>query len=533
MSACLRWGLAGLLSVLGIGSASADVSLSLRIPESETWVLGDTIPLYWRFENGSSRPMGFMWEGCCRLNGKLEIWQMDLAEALETSPPGQALAHMFAKADRLEPGVGKEYETRLSDWVGLPGTGRYRLRGTYRGVLPTQVPQVPKGLDLWRDAASSGTVEVSVLSVADYLAQRETRTRTSGVRVTVSGPRKISPSEPTSWTVTFDNQGPSARAWSWPDRVALWVVNATGHRVAPAAVISGTSETGVLEAGQVRSARFSISPDRWEGVALGAYSVFVERESGAPGEPRVPSNVLSVDWKLGPDEVRRLVQDAARGSGTGARNASLKMLRVYLGDVGPVLANLDRSGWDENALRLADRLVLASRLRSLLPHPGKVEIPVAVDVRGECTWAQPILVKATAGMGGGVTGQMQEVLAVRRHLGWEPQLVLVPAEETLLGTLIQTGGKLATDPSEWSGLPEALVPIGPTNGLVRLTLRDATVGEIAAGSESLREGEDLREDPKGARFLAKSSVPWKRLRQAVESVCRPGDRREVVVVHGR
>jgi len=518
------------LSGLAVLNASASVSLSLRIPEAETWVLGDTIPLYWRFENGSPRAMGFMWEGCCRLNGKLEILQVDRAVPLETFPPGQALAHMFAKADRLEPGVGREYDTKLSDWVGLPGTGRYRLRGTYRGVLPTQVPQVPKGLELWRDAATSEPVEVSVLSVGDYLAQREHRTRQRGVRVTISGAARISPSEATSWTVTFENPTPNSRAWSWPDRVALWVVDAKGHRVAPAAVIAGRPETGVLGAGETRSQRFSISPDRWEGVALGAYSVFVDLEQGGADEPRVPSNLLSVDWRMGRDEVRRLVMDAARGAGTGARNASLKMLRVYLGEVGPELAALDRAGWDENARRLADRLVLAARLRPLLPHPGMVEIPVAVDERGDGKWEQPILREAMEGMGGGVLGQMRELLAVRRHLGWEPQLVLVPAENTLLGTLTQAAEKLTMDPSEWSGLPEVLVPVGSTNGFVRLTLRGAVVGEIPAGSESLRDGEDLREDPKGARFLAKSSVPWKRLRQAVEAACKAGEQREVVVI---
>ena len=41
------WGWCLLLSVVGIGRVSAEVSLSLRIPKSETWVLGDPIPLKW------------------------------------------------------------------------------------------------------------------------------------------------------------------------------------------------------------------------------------------------------------------------------------------------------------------------------------------------------------------------------------------------------------------------------------------------------------------------------------------------------
>ncbi|MBL9126422.1 MAG: hypothetical protein JNL97_02185, partial [Verrucomicrobiales bacterium] len=124
---------------LGLAAATAAVSLTLHVPEAETWVLGDAIPLNWRFRNDSKQPLGFMWEGCCRLNGRLEVARVDrgVPEDLGTVPPGQALAHMFAKADRLEPDLAKDYDTRVGDWVALPGTGRYRLRGTYRGVLPT------------------------------------------------------------------------------------------------------------------------------------------------------------------------------------------------------------------------------------------------------------------------------------------------------------------------------------------------------------------------------------------------------------
>src|SRR5690606_1313859 len=124
----------------------------------------------WKFTNRSGTPLGFMWEGCCRLNGKLEVTTRE--GSIATTPQGTALAHMFARADRLDPGVPKEYETLVSDWVELPGTGTYALRGTYRGVLPTQVPQVPRGLGLWRDAATSEPVQLAVLSVGDYLAQR-------------------------------------------------------------------------------------------------------------------------------------------------------------------------------------------------------------------------------------------------------------------------------------------------------------------------------------------------------------------------
>lgn len=256
----------------------AAVGLDLRIPEAETYVLGDAIPLYWRFSNGSTQALGFMWEGCCRLNGRLEV--RTASGEVPVAPPGQALAHMFAKADRLEPGVPKDYDTRVGDWVRLPGTGTYRLKGTYRGVLPSQYPQVQRGLALWRDAADSPELELRVLAVADYLSQREERVRRRGLRLTLEGPARVSPLAPTRCRVTFENTSGSAQSVSWPDGVALWVVDGRGERVAPAAVVGGPVETLDVPAGGRVERAFVVESDRFEGETFGEHTWFVDLAAG-------------------------------------------------------------------------------------------------------------------------------------------------------------------------------------------------------------------------------------------------------------
>ncbi|MGE3309177.1 MAG: hypothetical protein AB7O66_04340 [Limisphaerales bacterium] len=465
-----------------MGSRSeAAVSLALRIPEVETWVLGDAIPLSWEFTNGSDRPLGFMWEGCCRLNGRLDVSAADTGARLETVPPGQALAHMFARADQLEPGIGKPYETKISDWVGLPGSGRYRLQGTYRGVLPSQFPQVARGLALWKDAATSAPIEIAVLSVADYLAEREDRSRRGGLWVTLSGPARLSPREPTRFGVRLENRGSTERRLVWPDQAALWVVDSTGRRAAPSAVIRGATAGHLLPPGGTTEFEFEIEPDRWEGETFGPYSVFLDLAAGEGGAPRVPSNPLALEWRLGPDDVEALVREAARGSGTGYRNAALKRLRVHLGDVGTLLERLDRTRLDPEARGLADRLTLAWRVRPIGPRPGGVDLPVRLDRDGVARWGDPVLVAAFRSRGNAMVEQAAEVVAIRRHLGWDVTLVIRPELVTQVGRILEAArGMVGDDPTGWAGPAELRLPEVGTNAPVRLLLTGGAPGLLDA-----------------------------------------------------
>lgn len=512
--------------------ARAAVGLTLRIPEAQTWVLGDAIPLYWRFSNQSTQALGFMWEGCCRLNGQLSVSTMESNGRLEMLPPGQALAHMFAKADRLEPGIAKEYDTKVSDWILLPGTGQYRLQGTYRGVLPTQFPQVQRGLSLWRDAALSPAVELSILSVADYLAQREERERRRGWRMTLTGPNRLSPLTPATFRVRLEPLGASANRLKWPDDLTLWVVDAQGRRRAPMAVITaGAANQDLPPTGGVDVA-FVIAPDRFEGEPLDDYSVFVDLAEGGEGRPRVPSNMMPLSWRWGADEVENLVREASRGAGTGGRNASLKMLRVYLGDVGPDLERLDRSRLDPGAAGLADRLLLAARLRPLSPRPGAVGLAVAVRADGGVAWGDPRVAAAFRGKGADFRAQLQDVVAVRRHLGWELTPVLVPTDDAPLAAVLRASDQLNSDATEWAGAPGIQWQVGTNTMPARLIFKAAAEGATLRDADGGLRGQDLRaqwlKEPPGPVTIS-GATPWASLQRQLDGLARPGELREILV----
>lgn len=527
-------------------NAGGDVALSLRVPEAETWVIGDAIPLYWRFSNQSTQALGFIWEGCCRLNGRLDVKAVGSASGLEALPVGQALAHMFAKADRLDSGSAKEYPTKVGDWVNLPGTGRFVLNGTYRGVLPTQTPQVPRGLGMWKSLSKSEPIELSVLAVDDYLGQTADRVGRRGLRVSMSGPSQLPPLGPAMFRVVLENVGARERQLTWPDDEALWVLNAAGRRVAPLAVISGSAELVTLKPGERLEREFALTSDRFETEALGDYQMFVDLASGGPGEPRVPSNVVPLEWRLDSAEVAELVGHAAKGAGTGARNAPLKLLRVYLPEVGKHLAELDRSRFEPEARLLADRLLLASRIRPLAPRPGEAGVPLAIGASGELHWGSDVLRDAFAADRRGFREQVAELLTVRRHLGWDVTLVLVPDDSVRVERLGGLAGEFGALAPELAGPVELRWDVGGTNGPVRVSLGKAGVSgalepDMAAIAKRDGGGWKLEipgRNPEGAprvgvgylRVAIPGDVTWGELRAVLAPNVVSGGRLDATIV---
>lgn len=551
------WGLVTAAFLGTMPVARGAVELVLRIPEAETYVLGDAIPLLWRFQNGGGEPLGFMWEGCCRLNGKLEVRRV--GTELPTVPPGQALAHMFAKADRLDPGIAKEYDTRVSDWVQLPGTGTYDLRGTYRGVLPTQFPQVPRGLALWREAAVSPVVRLEVLSVEDYLAERGDRVRRGGLRVSLEGPAHLSPLEPRRWRVTFENQGDRSRRIPWPDGLALWVIRNGSDRVAPAAVLTGPTEMLEVPTGTALSREFEVEPDRFEGEAFDDYVWFVDVAS-LEGRPRVPSNPHPVTWRWSAEELRDLVHAAARGAGTGARNAPLKRLRVHLGEVGHALDELHRRETDPAAAALAGRLAFAARIRPLRPTPGLVVFRCRMEPDGTVGWESPRLTEALtdtdrdteARRAGGTSpdgaweSSLTSILGVRRHLGWEVGVEVVPAPATPLSHLHQVAARLEAHLGDLSGPLTVVLSGDATVAPPRVEVVGVGEGEVGSDVTVLRIGSDRRVGVRGTlavdlvreedlvawgkqagfplRVAAESGLPWGVFESRIRPLLGPGAR---------
>lgn len=532
--------LVGLAAFLGSGLVRAEVRLELRIPPAETYVIGDSIPLNWRFSNLSTQALGFMWEGCCRLNGKLEVQSAE--GNLPTFPPGQALAHMFAKADRLDPGVPKEYDTRVGDWIQLEASGSYRLKGTYRGVLPTQFPQVRPGLALWRDAAQSDPIALTVMTVADYQAQRATREQRRGLRLTLSGPDRLLPLQPATFRVRLDNTSSQPVKVGWPDDEALWVLDRHDRRVAPAAVLEGVTEPVEIPASGFVERSFTLSSDRFESEPLGDYSMFVEVREGPDGAPRVPSNRLPLAWKLDPAQVRDLVTSAASGAGTGARNAPLKLLRVYLGELTSMLAALDRSGLTPEARVLADRLTLAASLKPMAPKPGLVELTLALDDRGNAAWSDPRIPAALGSEATTPESQALQILGVRRHLGWELALHLAPVESTPVRHVVRQLSEWKVLSADWASAPSVVRSMGVSNAPVQWRAAEAgaasSMPRLEIGTTSrqwIASSTDGRGQPVVSddelraysgtgelQVVVDREITWGRMLKAMEPLLRPG-----------
>lgn len=435
--------LSGFLALAGEAPTASAVRAELIISPAETYVIGDTVPLFWRFHNTTREPLAFMWEGCCRLNGRLTVTQAD--RPLEPIPPGQALAHMFAKAERLEPGQGRDFDTRLGDWVRLTNSGSYRLQGRYTGVLPDQHPQVPKGTALWRDAAATGPIEVGLLTVDDYLAERAGRAERRGLKLELTGPAALPPLKPAPFQVTVHNTGLATNRLGWPDAVRLWIVDRHGERVALASAgVEGQYEEVALAPGAALTRAIAFSSDQLEGEPLGDYRVFLDLAAGETGQPRVPSNVLPLRWQLSDAAVAELVAAAAAGHRTGARNAPLKLLRVYVAELGPALDKVAGDAAVPPAVQaLAKQLRLASILKPLAPKPGRVDWTLVVDSAGRLTFRDPPLAAAAAGQGEGLADQLAALLAVRRHLGCEVGVRLEPLPTVTIGRLLAGVGELS------------------------------------------------------------------------------------------
>ncbi|MFN0069466.1 MAG: hypothetical protein ACKVYV_17750 [Limisphaerales bacterium] len=443
--------IAGLALALALSARAADpaVDVSLRFPEAETWVLGDDIPLFWHFENRSAVPLAFMWEACCRQNGRMTVTSNGVP--IDTVPPVTAVAHMFARAETLPPGEVREFETKLSDWAVLPGTGRYTLAGTYTGVTTNQQPVVPRNLPVWRGTTATPPVEVALLGVEDYLRQRGPRAARRGLELKLAGPSALTPLGTNTWRLEVRNRAAEPRTLVWPDQFQPWVIDAAGRRLARGAVFDAPQETFDLAPGATWSREFSLAADRFEREPLGDHRLFVDLASASAGEPRVPSNVLPLAWQLPPAAVADLLNLAAQGTAAGGRNPALRLLRQYLAELAPTLAALDGAGLDAPARPLLKRLRQAARLKPVSPRPGLAVLDVRFDEAGRAAWVDVRLATNLPALDPPRGEAFAPLVALRRDLGWSLEIRLLPAPGTRLADL----ARFAT------AVPEAEAGSGP------------------------------------------------------------------------
>ncbi|MEN9574119.1 MAG: hypothetical protein RL514_1974 [Verrucomicrobiota bacterium] len=446
-------------------STNQAVRVEISIPPAQTHVLGDATPLVWRFTNTSTQALAFMWEGCCRNNGKVEMKRQGppppvtgivpphngpgsgiyspkcdhckqtrkLGElTVESTVAGPSQAHQFARAVRLGPGATQEFNTLLADWVKAEFTGDYKVRAQYLGVSPKQRPQMPRGVALWNGRTASTELDLSLLSVADYLAERAAREATRQVRLELSGPAKLVPFQPVPLKLKLTNISRTEQRLDWPACIDLWLLTTNGSRVVPASEPQlGAAETLVLPVGGTVEREVPFSHELFVGELLGAYQVFADlRET--TNALRVPSNPIAVAWQLDRDAVTQLLRDAADKPLTGARNAPLKLLRIYLGDLAAPLAAVSTAALSPAAAKLTADLRTAAALKPLSPRPGRVDLSLSIALDGKFQFNEVEVAAVFAGRALPPAEQLRAVLALRHHLGWEVGVGLKPEPGTLL-----------------------------------------------------------------------------------------------------
>ena len=414
-----------------LGNAE-EVELRLAIPEAPFHVIGDPVPLRWEFVNRGDQRLAFMWEGCCRLNGRVtaSLGQLTLHSDPATSA-AQLTAHLFARAARLLPGKAAIFETNLGDWLNIDRSGEYQLTARYTGLLDNQQPQVGRGWQLWKDSAMAEPIRATLLTPDDYIARRGQ----AGLALQLDGPGRLLPLRKTVLELELSNPSGTERMIHWPSDFAIWFLGTTGRRapLTPTHIRSAPEQL-LLAKNQRLARRIEIDSTALENRALGRYRLFVDYKTAAT---RTPSNAVPLDWRLGATELQQLIGLASGGAKTGRRNRPLKLMRLHLGEIGQALGQVPESELTEDGVKLLRELRLAAALKPFAPKPGQVTVKLRVTGDGAIQFADTALGQAFRD-GEPATGQLAALLSVRRHLGWTITLELHPDKDTTPGLLTAT-----------------------------------------------------------------------------------------------
>jgi hypothetical protein len=173
------------------------------------------------------------------------------------------------------------------------------------------------------------------------------------------------------------------------------------------------------------------------------------------------------------DVVIDLVKRAAAGSKLGFRNAPLKLLRVYLGEIGASLDKAARKLPDPVARELALDLWKAGCLKPLAPKPGTVAWSLQLQADGNLRMLTADLEQVAATFP--ASSRLSDLHALRRHLGWTVEFTLEPEAGVGMAELFRA----AKEVHSVQGAAGAWVRAGTfgaiTNRIGGLTLRNSSV----------------------------------------------------------
>ena len=403
---------------------AAEVELRLAIPEAPFHVIGDPVPLRWEFVNRGDQRLAFMWEGCCRLNGRVtaSLGQLTLHSDPATSA-AQLTAHRFARAARLLPGKPAIFETNLGDWLNIDRSGEYKLTARYTGLLDNQQPQVGRGWQLWKNSATAQPIHATLLTPSDYIARRNQ----AEIALRLDGPDRLLLLNPTMLELKLLNLSETPKTIHWPSDFALWFLDATGGRspLAPTS-IRAASEKLVLAKNQRLAKRIEIAPGAFDGQSLEQYRLFVDYKTATS---RTPSNAVPLDWQLNVGDLQQLIHLASGGAKTGLRNRPLKLMRLHLGELRQTLGQVPASDLNKKGKKLLKELQLAAALKPFSKKPGLVTVKLGITNDGSIKFADDALAQAFQGENP-ITDQLGHLLNIRKHLGWSVAIQLHPYATT-------------------------------------------------------------------------------------------------------
>jgi hypothetical protein len=444
------------------------IRLALSLPKGSNYVIGDQIPLQWSFDNQSTQALAFMWEGCCRVNGRVQMKRLsapipptgdvrpnhlgvgvgiysaaclhcklarrDTELEVPAAEQGPATAHMFARAVRLNGGRTQEFPSTLENWVLLEETGDYTLTGHYLGVHPRQQPQMPKRTKLWSGRTESGAINLSLLSVDDYLKESVPRQAARGIRLSFSAPKRIEPFEKVTLSMTLENTGNTPQTINWPGDASFWLVNQKGRRIAASRYAIGRFGDAItLQPRRPQEVTFVIDHELLSGQPFGEYRAFMELNQSSD-LVRAPSNDALIGWHIDQAAAAQLLIQAADHPAVGHRNPQLKLLRVYLSELTDTLAGMSLANTLPKARSLLSDLQQASQLKPHQKTPGRANINVRIDRNG-ATLQDPPLLRALPRADQAVSEKIARVASLRRHLGWSLALNLRVAADAELRTV--------------------------------------------------------------------------------------------------
>ncbi|MEE2947278.1 MAG: hypothetical protein VX392_03075 [Verrucomicrobiota bacterium] len=411
----------GIAAPVGQGQ---QVELSISVPNAPFHVISDPVPLHWKFVNHGDHRLAFMWEGCCRLNGRVtaSLGQTTLQSESVTSA-AQLTAHRFARAARLLPGQPTVFKTNLGDWLSIDRSGDYLLTARYTGLLDNQQPNVTPGWQLWRQSANSKPVEATLLTPPDYVAKRIKLSQKSGLTLGLIKSKKWKPIDGTEFDLTFKNQSSQPMSLAWPSAFRIWILDANGRRVplTPTQIKSAPEELTIKPGGLLKK-NVLIGGGALDSKPFGAYRIFVDYKSI---DHRSPSNMVNIDWRLGQAQLIELLHAASGGAKTGLRNKPLKLLRLHIASLGLALDQLNFTKLDAKERKLLEELQLAAKLKPFGPKPGKVTLKLSIEKDGNLQFANQALAKALQNKGSSIE-KINSIATIQRHLGWAIAVELQP-----------------------------------------------------------------------------------------------------------